>query len=405
MKKIYLIGSSLCLAMIFNACGGGAKVNPPINPNLPEVISVKTKSAMNAIAFEWNTVKPGEQGVNYDKDSIDGFKIYRGEKQDGEKILIATISNKYSTHYVDNNLKPSTIYYYDFATYDKSGISRPIPKEVRTLDKLPPISFVQSITNLPNMIKIVWRPHDDVSVRKYNIYRNKIDSSEWRKIASVEGRLNVEYIDNVKAGEHFRYEVSAETFDGIESDRSYSVDSHSKVLPSRVINLSATNNAPKKIILTWDMGEVRDFSHFNIYEKGFLGNKLVAKTANNTYSAEVEKDGEEKTYEVSIVDKDGLESDKVSVTGNSLHKPQAPQITRARLDGRKVDLAWFSTDQRAVKFRIVRENGKEQKVFPDVIENNFIDTSIVEGEKYTYYVIAIDEFGIQSALSTKAVAQ
>lgn len=405
MKKIYLIGSSLCLAMIFNACGGGNVVNPVINPNLPEVLNIKTKSSMNAIAFEWNTVKPNENSLNFNKDSIEGFKIYKSEKQDAPKKLIATIDNKYSTHYVDTNLKPSTVYYYEIASYDKSGISKPILKEARTKDKLPPIAFVQSITNLPNMIKIIWRPHDDVSVKKYNIYRNKIDSSEWRKIATIEGRLNVEYIDKVKAGEHFRYEVSAETFDGVESDRSYPVDSHSKVLPSKVINLSATNNAPKKIILTWDMGEIKDFSHFKIYEKGFLGSTVIATTKNNTYSVEVDKDGLEKTYEVSIVDNVGLEGDKASVTGNSLAKPSSPQITRARLVGDKVDLAWFSTDQRARKFRIIREDGKEKKVFADIEDTSFEDTTITQGKTYYYYVISIDDFGIESELSTKAVAQ
>ena len=405
MRKVFLFGSSLCLMMIFSACTDSNVSTPNIVAELPEVLNVKTKTSMNAVAFEWNTTKPGEQKITYDNANIDGFKIYKSEKQDGNKKLIATINNKYSTHYVDNNLQPSTIYYYELASYNKNGISRPTQTQARTKEKIPPIAFVQSVTNLPNMIKIVWRPHDDVSVKKYNVYRNKINSNEWKRIASINGRLNVEYIDNVKPGEHFRYEVSAETFDGIESDRSYSVDSHAKALPQSVVNLSATNNAPKKIILTWDIGEVKDFSHFNIYEKGFLNSTLIAKTQNNTFSVDVDKDGVKKTYEVATVDTVGLESERVSVSGNSIPKPQAPQITRARLDGDKVELAWFSTDQRSKKFRIIRDNGKEKKVFPDIVATSFSDTSIIRGEKYEYYLISIDEFGIESELSLKAVAQ
>ncbi|MPB72517.1 fibronectin [Campylobacter fetus subsp. testudinum] len=400
MKK--LIPSLLALLFMALMSGCSYKVSQ-VNPNLPTINSLKTISDMTQIAFEWNPVND---------ESIAGYYLYRSNpNDDGKMSVVANIKDRFATHYVDTNLAPSTEYRYELRSYDNNGdISNNGEVITASTSKLiESVSFAQAIYGLPNRIKILWRPHPDPRVASYIIERNNISSDKWYRIAEVKGRLNVEYIDDgLDPNHHYRYRILVKTVDGITSGPSAIISAQTKALPNLVLNLQATTNLPKKITLTWEPNTNEDFSHYNIYRSSneiFPLLKLAQTTAVQ-YDDLINENGAQMYYKVTAVDKDGLESPKQnnSVVGNTLTSPKSPIITGASFNGISIELSWNpGSDNRSVKYKILKSSAAGEEAIDDVAGNSYNDDQIQLGLEYTYKIVGIDEYGINSNESKQAI--
>lgn len=369
-----------------------------VSEHLPRVDEVQIISDMTSIAFEWES--------KYDE-NIEGFYVYRGTEAEPEMKQIAHIKDKYQTHFVDSDLKPNTKYLYRIKTYNDAGYISASGKiiEARTAERIAAMPFVESIENLPKRIKLIWRPHPDVRVGSYVIERAGEDK-KFKHLAEVKNRLSAEYIDdNLKADKNFQYRVYAKTFDGVYSQPSRVMSATTKALPRAVEYVSATTNVARKIIISWDSVEVKDFAHYRVYSSisKFLPFTLLAKVQNNSYDDVINEAGESRYYKITAVDKDGLESPmpKSAVLGKTLEAPKAPKLNSANLGTNGVNLVWQNNDSRAVKFIIKRYGGGGDMVFREIKEQKFTDTSIVKGQKYSYEVIAVDINDIESKPSAK----
>lgn len=399
MKKLHLIISSIVLMLVCNACSsvfGNKQLQ--VSQHLPKVENVQTISDMTSIAFEWES--KGDESIN-------GFYVYRGTEAEPEMKLIATLKDKYQTHFVDSGLKPNTKYLYTIKTYNDAGYVSANAQtiEARTTERIATMPFVESIQNLPKRIKLIWRPHPDVRVSSYVVERAGEDG-KFKMIDEVKNRLSAEYIDdNLKADQNFQYRVYAKTFDGVYSQPSRVMSATTKALPRAVEYVSATTNVARKIIVSWESVEVKDFAHYRVYSSisKFLPFTLQAKVQGNKYEDVINDAGESKYYKITAVDKDGLESPmpKSAVLGKTLEAPKTPTITSSNLSAGAVNLAWKSNDNRAVKFIVKRYGGSGDMVFREIKEQNFTDTSVVSGQRYSYEVIAVDTYDIESKPSAK----
>lgn len=399
MKKLHLIISSIVLMLVCNACSsvfGNKQLQ--VSQHLPKVENIQTISDMTSIAFEWES--KGDESIN-------GFYVYRGTEAEPEMKLIATLKDKYQTHFVDSGLKPNTKYLYTIKTYNDAGYVSANAQtiEARTTERIATMPFVESIQNLPKRIKLIWRPHPDVRVSSYVVERAGEDG-KFKMIDEVKNRLSAEYIDdNLKADQNFQYRVYAKTFDGVYSQPSRVMSATTKALPRAVEYVSATTNVARKIIVSWESVEVKDFAHYRVYSSisKFLPFTLQAKVQGNKYEDVINDAGESKYYKITAVDKDGLESPmpKSAVLGKTLEAPKAPTITSSNLSAGVVTLAWKSNDNRAVKFIVKRYGGSGDMVFREIKEQNFTDTSVVSGQRYSYEVIAVDTYDIESKPSAK----
>lgn len=391
--------ASLLTAIVlgFSSCANtGLNTTVPPVENLTTVNNIKVLPSMKDVGFEWSPI--------YDQ-NVEGYKIFRKKiKADGSMSndeLIATIKDRYATHFSDGRLEPNTEYIYTFATFNKEGMSKQSSINVKTQDRIVQIPFIQAITGLPNKIKVIWRPHNDTRVVKYYLYRQNANSDKWYKLATINNRLSAEYIDNVKPNVYAKYRVSAVTFDGVESAPSAEVEAISKILPPQIMNITATTNLPKKVILSWDAPQYEDFSHYKIYysSAALLPYFVLATTTENSYEDIINDDGVSKYYYVTMVDKDGLESAKsnINVVGMSLEKPTAPALTGFEMENENtLKVKWINTDNRIKTFKVIK-NGKE--FASDISDNFYIDRTYSGGD--VYQVIGIDEFGIESKASSK----
>lgn len=402
MRKFHL---SLCLAgltLLFNACSVAELTTPKqtqLNESLPKVQSLKSMSDISNVAFEWEPL----YGEN-----IQGFYLYRSSEKEPQMKLVATIKDKFQTHYVDTKLESGTKYRYMMKTFNEQGHFSEDGQmiEISTQPRLEPLAFVQAITNLPKRIKLIWRPHTDLRVNAYIIERKRVEDKEFEKIGEVKNRLSAEFIDeDLKPNQNFQYRIIALTFDDVKSEPSEVLNSVSKALPPEVAHLSASNDLNGKIVLSWDAPAYEDFSYFKIYatSSSFLPFTLLAKTDKNTYEDIVQGAGESKRYKITMVDKDGLESPmpQNSVEGKTLGLPASPSIILAQSTSEGIILEWVDNDSRAVEYEVKRYGGEQNAIFKGIKEKRLKDVKALAGVEYSYEVISIDELGQRSQPSSK----
>lgn len=405
-----LIPSLLLISSIFIFSGCEKNLNvtqpPKIEESLPVVDAnfIRMIPDYESIALEWQAVT---------SENIKGYHIYRANMQtDGLNFKrIATVKNKFATHYVDTKLQSNSKYSYTISLIGENGFeSRPSAAVTAiTLPRLEAVSLVDAISNLPRQIKILWRPHPNQRIEKYTVQRTTPTKAEWKKLIVNEGRYNIEHIDeDLGDNETFMYRIIAHSFDDIESLPSETVTATTKPLPQQITSLNATSNLPRMIQVSWGASPTPDVVKYNIYRstsaQGSYTKVATAPADHNLFDDMVKEDGKIYFYKITAVDKDDLESklDEVSpAMGQTLGKPRIPQLTLAQIQGEKTILNWIKTDDRVVSYNIYKVIKKdfwssEEIVIPNVEGLRFEDPDIVRGITYKYSIQAVDKYGLVS---------
>lgn len=383
-----------CTCLLLSACASSQKiVVPKYDANLPVIEQLQAITSQNAVGFEWKSM--------YDA-PIAGFKVYKALSKDEALKLIASIDDKYITHFVDGKLEPSTRYYYLIKTFNnfKQEATKGASIEIKTKDKIEAIPFIQSLTGLASRVKLIWRPHPDPSVKYYLIQRAAIKDERFKDLAKVENRLSAEYIDkDLKPNESFKYRVFAVSFDEVKSKASIMVKSTTKALPPSIDHLKASTNGANKIIISWDSLAYEDFDYFNIYSKinAYLPERLIAKSVKNSYTDHIMAIDEKRLYAISMVDKDGLES-KLSnfVEGKTASLPKPPVIIACVSEAQGIKIEWIKGDDRAVEFTLKRYGNGKDAEFVGLKGNSFIDVTADPSKIYSYELMAVDKDGLIS---------
>ncbi|WP_428737291.1 fibronectin type III domain-containing protein [Sulfurimonas sp.] len=412
--KLFKLSILLTVSLLtFSACSG---VKPQVDEktaidNTLPIITLTNNgiiSDMTSIAFEWNAIVDPR---------VEKIYIYRTSPEAENKKEMQyydTIKGRFKTHYVDDSVKPNTIYSYSFrvATDDSQGRLSKVYK-VNTKPVLQSVSWIHSITGLPRSAKIIWRPHSNQRVQKYIIERKTLEETEWKELDTINDRLNAEYLDGgLKDNYVYMYRIRVKTYDGIVSTPSQLVKVVTKPLPKSVTDIKVTQNLPKAIQIDWEATTQEDFDRYYVYRsENINGNyELIAKLHNNTFSDKIDADGVRYFYRVSVVDKDGLESEneKHSVMGMTLPKPTAPSVLKAELSGSSIVLNWSNNDPRVKSYIVVKETktgwlDTKRDEFRDISTTNFQDTAITADTTYTYSVYSLDENKILSKASEPVV--
>lgn len=408
MLRLIKITSSILLVLLISGCTLSSLTEPEkpkIDQNLEAVDSesFRTIPDITSVAFEWRKV---------DDIKVIGYNLYRAEMgKEGSKLKrVHFIDNRYTTHFVDTNLEPNTRYMYSISSAAKNDMeSRPTSAyAVQTLPTLESVSFIQAISNMPRQVKILWRPHDNERIKYYTVERSTPTTPKWQQIDSLQGRFQVEYIDKqLDDNVAYMYRLIAYTYDNIPSKPSEIVRAVTKPLPFGANNVRATNDRPKKIIVSWEPSESNDVIMYKIYSSSsadgsFNHLKSVSNTS-NFYEDILNEDGKNRFYKIAAIDKDGLESALImnAAMGSTLPKLNRPIITLAQIQGERAIINWQAGDNRAESFIIYKTskegffNSKTTKI-TGIQDSRFEDKDIVRGIEYVYSVESIDQYGITS---------
>ena len=405
----FKIFTTILIATLISACQFANPIAKPLthDKNLKTVQKIKTISEATAIAFEWLPFS--------DSPYIAGYKIYREEFDDGKLQfrLISTINDKIASHYVDSELKPNTTYKYIFVVFTddnrKSLPSKPVV--AKTLNILKPIHYIIPVSNLANKTKLLWRPHQNSDVSGYIIERNDMYSKEWKKVGELNNRLNVEFIDqDLDTNKAYKYRVRVKTFYGVISEPSKVVEILTKALPKPIVDITATSELPKEIKISWRKNDDVGIRGYNVYrsESNNGSFDLVAEVEKNSYSDQIVEDGKQMFYKVSAVDKSGLESivSNLPIMGNTLFKPKSPKMTTLKANTSEIFLRWVATDPRTLRYKVIRIMGnswiKKDEVSFEVDKTEYLDKDVIPNQTYSYQIMAIDKFGIESIPTEKS---
>lgn len=409
MTTLMKTTSLTALLLLLSGCSNLNNLGTPAKPKVDETLevinssSIKSISEITSIAFEWKKVEDPR---------VVGYNFYRANMhKDGRRLkLIKTLDNRYTTHFVDSDLEPNTKYVYQISSKGSNGFDSRTTKAyvAQTAARALPVSFVQGISDLPNRIKLVWRPHEDLRIEHYEVQVFDSTTNNWKLLKRIKGRLNAEYIDmGLGNNETQRYRVIAYTFDDVATQASKIVTAKTKPLPIGPQNLQVTVNQPKKIVLTWDASPTEDVLKYVIYKSSFesIGYTKLKEVGNtiSDYTDQIDDDGKTYYYKVYSIDKDHLRSsDKINaVRGMTLNKPAKPVMTLAQIQGNKAILNWSAGDKRAMSYNVYKKTEisffetKTEK-FTDIKALRFEDNNIINGVQYKYSIQSNDEYGLMS---------
>jgi len=399
LYTVLLLSLSGCVAS-----GPSPKDKTVIDSTLPVVTLTEngTFVDMEAIAFEWKSVSdPRVKGINV-------YKLTQTKESKSKLEHYKTIKDRFTTHFLDSDVAPNTKYSYMFKTFSKDADGAKSPLiVVNSLPVLSSVSWIYSQTGMPRIAKIIWRPHENKSVKSYIIERKTLEEDSWDQLDTIKGRLSAEFIDkDLKDNYVYQYRIRVKTYADIISAPSKIVKVITKALPVTVTNIHASINLPKKVKITWDKTNVEDFQFYYVYKSSSVDGSydLIATLHNPILEDTIEKDGESYFYRVSVVDKDGLESEheKVAIQGMSLPKPTPPAVINANMVDNHVELMWSQVDPRTRTYIVTKKQKKGwfdksgEEEFTDIKDKKFIDTNIADGSTYIYAVHAVDKFGLKS---------
>ena len=395
------------LILTFSGCVGTSPKPKAVVDNTLPIITLTdngTFTDMKAVGFEWKSVKddPRVEGIY-------GYKKIVDSKEKSNAFYEA-LQSRFITHYLDENVKPDSVYSYVFKTFTKDAeslSSREIV--VQTLPALESVSWMHVVQEMPRSAKIIWRPHINQIVKSYLLERKTLADDTWKDLATIQGRLSAEYIDsNLKDSHVYKYRIRALTYNDVVSKPSKEVKVLTKALPVSIENILASKNLAKKIKLSWEMPRVVDFSHFKVYRANSLDGSYtpIVTTKSTEFIDAIEEDGKDYFYRVSVIDTDTLESkyDEKSVHGKTLIKPIAPSLVAVQMQGNSLKIEWKSTDPRAKSFiveKTIKKSWIDKKIeeFVDIKGNTFIDAQVEPKTTYYYKVYSVDEFSIKSEAS------
>lgn len=415
MRRYAQIVLLTLLVFAITGCSLQNKLTEPKKPKVDttlEVVnpdSIRYISDITSIALEWKPVKDPR---------ANGYNIYRVNTRELDKklSLIAHIENRFSSHFVDTKLIPSTEYSYAITVTNKEDQESKATEsiQVATLPTIEPVAFIQALSDQPRQVKVLWRPHTNPAVSHYVIEKlipkaNKSDG--WKTLAKLENRYNIEYIDEeLKDNTTYVYRVKARTFDGAYSKPTLGVKATTKELPIPPSEVTATTNLPKKIYIKWVKSPTKDVVKYRIYRSNFenASYSFVNEVENTTdnYTDKFELDGKKVFYKVTALDADGLETtlNTTAGMGRTLPKPKAPNVTLAQIQNGKVILNWEEGDNRAKTYIVYKKiskgffNNKTVK-FINIRGKRYEDKDIEANTKYSYSLQAVDEFNIPSKLT------
>jgi len=402
MPLLHLI--LLSALLLLSGCQKSANIpqEKSQDSSLAKVNDLKFIPDFNAIAFEWTPVNDTR---------VSDYALYRSnpEKNDGKLYFLAKIEDRYSSHYVDKKLRANTKYNYTIFSLRKDGVRAANGTGVNatTLPQLESVSYFETVDNLPRLAKLIWRPHTNQRVSSYKLERKEIAKPQWKTVATINNRLQAEYIDKgLKDNNIYYYRLKAITYDNIVSLPSKIVTVSTKPIPNPVQNVQASRNLSKRIEVTWAKSLQNDITHYNVYASDDNDKRFtkITSTKEPMYVENIPKDGVQRFYKVTAVEKNGLEGSKniLSTAGNTLVPLIEPTFTESLILNSEVHLKWKNGDVRTERYVLIktsRENmfkSKVQQININSLQSSFVDPQILPGTTYEYQIIAIDKFGIQS---------
>ncbi len=232
---------------------------------------------------------------------VTGYAVYRSPTAAGPFELLARVSGRHRSEYVDRDLGDLRVFYYQVAARRASGSEGTASAPVRAVTKpepLPPIGLALAEQRLgANTLR--WEPNLEVDVVEYRLLRWSDGERRPRVIASVGGRSTRGVDASLAADEHAVYAVSALDASGLES------------APSEPLEVAAAGyelaavGGPEGIHLRWNPRGAEGFRGAQVLRMGPFGMRLLGTSGDGQYLDATARPGGRYRYQVILLREDG----------------------------------------------------------------------------------------------------
>ena len=242
-----------------------------------------------------------------EEDEIKGYKMYRSVDISGTYSPVKAMSGVGKNRFVDTGLDDNTRYCYRITSYNKVDVESATSDAVCATTKPRPVKpeGLEGVELQVKKVTLKWPPNPEKDIVLYRVY----SSSDYGKRFSAIAKLKqiTDYVDKkLKDGQEYQYKIMAEDKDGLQSDHSEIITVMTKSVPKSPEGLTINSEG----VLIWTPNIEADIDHYIIYEKALFGITKEVSTAQTTMvSLPDMATGKKKTYVITAVDKDGLESE------------------------------------------------------------------------------------------------
>ncbi|MDI6777102.1 MAG: hypothetical protein QMD03_07675 [Syntrophales bacterium] len=248
------------------------------------------------------------------EEDVEGYNIYWSREKVGKYLLLEKLKGRTTNKFThggggSEKLDDDTTYYYTITSFNRVDLESDLSKVAFATTKPRPTKPL-GLKGEELKVKeapLIWLPNPENDIAVYHVWRAGSEGEEFTKIADVHGETT--YIDKeLKDGYTYRYRIQAEDRDGLLSDFSETISIQTKPRPKSPEGF--TGDLRKgRVKLHWKPGNEPDILHYNVYEKRFFGSEKIATVTETNFKGGGLPKGKKKTYVITSVDKDGLESE------------------------------------------------------------------------------------------------
>jgi len=289
----------------------------------------------------------------------------------------------------------------------KTGTAEPV-----AIDKSLPQPLLNGYLSDADAIAFEWKPINDPRVKGVRLYRDTPGSQDSKlyRIATVEDTLRTHYIDkDLAPATAYRYRFTTYDASEHESMPDKTITAKTLALPEPVSFFTATKELARSAKLIWR-------PHPDLRVSGYLIERLdpdekdfgvIAKMQGRLNAEYIDRKlGDDKVYRYRIIafDAKGRHSQPSQVvTVSTKPLPLPPSNLQAQNGGiRSVALQWSaSATPGIVYYNVYRSTGSRSafEYRAKVIRNAYTDAADQNGQRYHYYVTAVDKDGLESLAS------
>ncbi len=246
---------------------------------------------------------------------VEGYNLYWSKEKVGRYSLLKKIDGRDQGRHTDSGrgfdkLEDNATIFYTLSTFNKVDVESDLSEAVSATTKPRPAkpTGLSAGAGKVKAVPLSWKANPESDIAQYLVFRAEgAAAQDYSQIAKVQG--NTQYQDKeLKDGISYRYRIQAEDKDGLISDFSEPVTVSTKARPKSPEGLSGEFRGGKAE-LSWKAGPEADIAQYNIYEKRFLGREKISSSTQANYGDATIVPGKAKTYIITSVDKDGLESE------------------------------------------------------------------------------------------------
>jgi len=246
------------------------------------------------------------------QEEVEGYNIYWSWEKEGSYQLLKKVSGRENASFLDDSrgfdqIADGKACYYRLCAYNKvQAESKPATAMATTKPRPQKPGGLKGTQAKIKEVPLQWTSSPEKDISLYQIYRA---SGESENFSNIGQSGTPSFTDaGLKDGATYRYKIQAKDTDGLLSDFSEVIAVATKPKPRPPENLQGKYD-DAKAELTWSSGREADVSAYVVYEKTFMGVQKIADVKTTRYQDSSIGKGKNKTYVVSAVDKDGLESD------------------------------------------------------------------------------------------------